>query len=395
MAKKQRPKPFAVGKVRVRVHSGPREDGRWRWRADRPSGFKMVDGKKVEVRQPVWSGWGTKDEAEQAVIDELANRGERFVGPDDIRTVYDLLDVWVADYEKTARSPRTSRHRRYCAERIGRSQLGSVTILGLSRLAIERYRDQAIAGGAAASTTREDLVTLRMAWTWARERGYVPDRSIPVVEQRVTRRDAVYQRVTPRPEEVARVLRYLGDRWEWAYRMVRLLYATGARRHEIAALRWDQIDLERGIITIDAETKTGERRVALHPDVLEEVRSWSRDGELVHGVAEVTAAGSLNERIRRACDALKIRRWSPKGLRQAAVRQLFRMGADPGEESALIGHSAKIALKHYDEVYEEDLLAVVERAKLGVLPEVEPEEEDEPELDNVVNLSAHLSKIRR
>src|SRR5690606_2033780 len=139
------------------------------------------------------------------------------------------------------------------------------------------------------------------------------DRSIPVVEQRVTRRDAVYQRVTPRPEEVARVLRYLGDRWEWAYRMVRLLYATGARRHEIAALRWDQIDLERGIITIDAETKTGERRVALHPDVLEEVRSWSRDGELVHGVAEVTAAGSLNERIRRACDALKIRRWSPKG----------------------------------------------------------------------------------
>lgn len=65
MKKPARPKPFAVGRVRVRVHSGPRaEDGRWRWRADRPAGTR--GGR--DVRETVWSGWGTRDEAEQEVL---------------------------------------------------------------------------------------------------------------------------------------------------------------------------------------------------------------------------------------------------------------------------------------------------------------------------------------
>lgn len=385
MAKVKRPKPIQVGKVRIRVHSGPREDGRWRWRADRAAGYRTLeDGRKVERRVSIWSGWGTPDEAEDETIKALAERGETFVSPEDLRTVHDLLDVWVADYEKRVRSPNTSRHRRYCADRIGPSELGAVVLTQLSRHAIERYRDQQLAKGAAASTTREDLVTLRMAWTWARERAYVPDREIPVVKMSVTRRDAVYNRYTPKLDEIAKVLWYLRDHWEWAYRAARLLFATGARRHEIAQLRWDRVDLEGGFIRIPDETKTGERLVALHPDVVAELRTWSRDTELVHGVAEITAHGTLNNRIRAACKALDLPLWSTKGLRYAAVRQMFRSGADPGEEGAQLGHSPKVALRHYDEVSAEELAEAVKRARLGVLPERPPEQLPE----NVVDLAS-------
>lgn len=364
----KRPKPIAVGKVRVRVHSGPRKDGRWRWRADRPAGFRLVEGRRVDVREPIWSGWATPDEAEAAVIATLAGRGEAHVGHDDVRTVFDLLDVWIADYELRARSPRTSRHRRYCAERLGRHAIGAVAIGRIDRAAIERYQREALLAGAA-STTREDLVTLRMAWAWARERELVPDRPMPVVQQRVTCRDAVYNHYTPSVGEIAQVLWYLADHWPWAYRAARLLFATGARRHEIAGMEWEQLDLDAGVARIAADTKTGERLIALHPDVVAELRTWPREAELVHGVAASTATGTLNNRIRAACEALKLPRWTCKGLRSAAVRQLFRRGADPGEESAQIGHSPKVALRHYDEVSAEELADVVERTGLGVLPE--------------------------
>jgi integrase len=376
VGKDKRPAAFAVGKVRVRVHSGPREDGRWRWRADRATG--VVAGK--ERREAVWSGWGTREEAEQAVIDRLAEKGERFVGASDIRTVYDVLDVWIADYEPRCRSPRTARHRRYCAERLGKSELGSVLIGQIGRRAIERYRDQAMTTGAA-STTREDMVTLRMAWSWARERGYVPDLDIPTVEVRVRRQDAVYGRYTPRLEEIARVLADLKVRSPSAYRAARLLFATGARRHEIARLRWDQVDLVRGVVQIGEDTKTGGREVALHPDVVAELRTWERDGELVHGASVHAGEGSLNNRIRAACKALGLPVWSAKGLRQAAVRQLYRTGSDPGVAGAQLGHSPKVALKHYDEVRAEDLAVAVARAGLGVLPAIPPPEAEGKVID--------------
>lgn len=379
----KRPKAFAVGKVRVRVHSGPDADGRWRWRADRAAGVRTVDGRRVEHRETVWSGWATRDDAEQQVIQALAGRGERFIGPEDIRTVYDLLDVFVADYEGRARNERTAKHRRASAERLGRSELGPVVLSQLVRRSVERYRD---ASGHAPSTIREDLTTLRMAWNWGRERQVVPDRDLPTVEHRVTRKDAVYCKHTPTIGEIAAVLYYMAPRWPWAYRMVRLLFATGARRHEIASLRWDQVDLEAGIIRIGDATKTGARVVALHADVVTEIARWPRETELVHGAAESTAAHTINDRLMLACRALGVTRWTAKGLRQAAVRQLYRSGADPGEAGAQLGHSPQIALRHYDEVRAEDLVEAVKRASLGVLPE------GPPRTDNVLPFGARKGR---
>lgn len=365
MVKQRRPKPFAVGRVRVRVHSGPRKDGRWRWRADKAAG--MAAGK--ERREPVWSGWGSRDEAEQAVIKALQEHPDVDTPIKEMRTVFDLLDFYVAYLEdRPDLSPRTVRHRRYCAERIGKHELGSVAISRLTARAMETYRDQVLRGGAAASTTREDLITVRAAWTWARERGHVPDRTLPVVKVRVRPQDAVYNRYTPSAAELVGVLRYLAQ-WPWARRVAYLLWATGARRQEVADLRWDQVDLEARLIRLSG--KTGTRPVPLHPNVVAELRTWPRETELVHGVAPQTAAGAINERIRRACDALELPRWSVHGLRRAAVMRLYRGSVDPAVAGAIMGHSAKVALEHYRQVADADLADAVMRTGMGVLPDDE------------------------
>lgn len=363
MPKSPRPKPFAVGKVRVRVHSGPREDGRWRWRADRPSGVR--EGK--EIREAVWSGWGDRDEAEKAVLGVLTTRGEEPAeGAAEVRTVIDLLEVWRADARLGDKSERTTMGRKGCAERL------CITAYGLADVRLDRLDRRALdrfvrAYEGAPSTLRQDLGALRQAWAWGRERGYVPDKDLPRV--RVRGQEPAYSRYTPTPEEVAAVLAHVRDRAEWPARALYLLWATGCRPGEIATLAWPSLDLTRGIVVVRG--KTGERRVALHPEVVAEIRTWERVGTTVCGVRPATVRSRLHDYLRDACKDLEIERWSPYGLRRAAVSHLYRAGEDPSVSAALLGHSPAVALRHYRQVRDEDLRAVVRRTGLGLLPVAE------------------------
>ena len=249
----RRPKPFAIGRVRVRVHSGPRSDGRWRWRADRAANR---DGR--EHRDAVWSGWGTREEAEAAVLAALTETGEVYQTADDVRTVRDLLEVWVADVSAHDRSPATTRARRGSAVRLVEQPVGGVHLTRLDRRAL----DALVRGHSGApSTLRSDMISLRAAWAWARERDLVPDRDLPRVTVSVRREDAVYSRYTPTPAEVGAVLERLrGYRTRppgWPWRAVLLLYATGCRPGEIATLTWDRVSDG----AVEVRGKTGRRRV--------------------------------------------------------------------------------------------------------------------------------------
>ncbi len=341
---KKRPTPFAVGRVRVRVHSGPREDGRWRWRADRQAG---------PTREHVWLGWGTRDEAEAAVIQVLAQVGDPQADLQAVSTVHDLLDCWVRSQEdRSDVSAFTRSACRLAAARLS-GVIGDVRVDRVDRRVLERYRDRS---GDAGATVARGLKYLRQAWRWGRELGVVPAVDLPSV--RVARQDPVRTRYTPTRAEVASILGRVSPLVRMA---LVLLSTTGARVSEITTLRWRTVTPDCGSIRVDG--KTGPRDVALHPSVSRELARWGegrrRDDALVVEVSPQQIGRVL------AQHSPAHGRISPNGLRRHVVDVLYG-SAGPDVAAQQLGHSAHTAMAIYRQVTEGDRRKAVVRAGLGV-----------------------------
>lgn len=81
-------------------------------------------------------------------------------------------------------------------------------------------------------------------------------------------------------DEIADLLRTLsklqdeGDLSRELATAVRLLLLTGARKSEISDLRWDEIDLDRGLITLGAlRSKTGRKRIVLSTAAVDDLKA--------------------------------------------------------------------------------------------------------------------------
>lgn len=75
-----------------------------------------------------------------------------------------------------------------------------------------------------------------------------------------------------------------------ALTIIRLLLLTGARRKEIEALRWDEIQLERGVLEL-SDSKTGEKTVNLPQAAREILKAYPRE----HGSPFVFPAASIRK----------------------------------------------------------------------------------------------------
>jgi integrase len=79
---------------------------------------------------------------------------------------------------------------------------------------------------------------------------------------------------------------------------IRLLLFTGARLREILHLRWDQVDLERGLVVVSqhkTSRRTGTKTIVLNSPALEVLKSIERSG--IHVIAG-ESAGRPNEKPR-------------------------------------------------------------------------------------------------
>ena len=173
-------------------------------------------------------------------------------------------------------------------------------------------------------------------------------------------------------EELGRFMAALQTRWPQWYALVFTQFATARRFGEVSALRWEDIDEERGVIKIRraqwrgivSTTKT-DRPVAvpLTDELRQVIRAWRQ--ELVRKQHRHLATGWLfpsqkgTPHINASCmrkaflDCLEMigvaRRFSSHGLRRTA-NDLLRRVATGEVTRAITGHMTAAMTEHYSHV---------------------------------------------
>lgn len=367
------PAPFHVGvdpTYTVRAIDGPDGEGRFRWRLEW----------YIQRRQRTAAlGWLTRPDAQRAgqLRASAGDTAPRARSAPTLRTVQDLLELWVGEQEARADlEPRSLVAYRLHAEHLA-GHLGDVHIARLDSGDLARYRDTRmresgerryptgtvlkICQGASPRTVFHELLLLATAWKWARLRGWV-DRPLP--EWRVRLKDPGPKPV-PTEADIARMVGMLSG---WPRMALILCWATGARISEIGTIRRRDVSLQRQTIELDG--KTGSRTIPISADVAAELRRWMEmlpdipDGWLL-GVRRSTVSMVASIHWRPVAEALGIETPTGHGARRAVVDRLARAGVDVATGAALLGHSPMTQLRYYRQPTQADMVDAVASARLG------------------------------
>lgn len=276
-------------------------------------------------------------------------------------TVADLLDRYMRDVSPAKRSHASDKGR----SRTLRTHLGlyKLTVLTSPRLAA--YRDKRLKSVSPATVVHELNMLNRVLTLATREWGIVLSGGVPkVIKPRLpVGRDRRVQ-----PAEVQAIIDatesdVLGD-------IVRFAIATGMRRGEILALRWECVDLRRRTVYVPL-TKTDTPRTVPLSTTAVAVLQARRDAGCAAPFAmtdsavsrafcrAVRRARAMYESTCRVLDRPIDPRWLVDirlhDLRHEATSSFFERGLNVVEVASITGHKTLAMLQRYTHLRAEDL----------------------------------------
>jgi integrase len=227
-----------------------------------------------------------------------ANKGNTATGTE---TVSDLLDQFIEHAASIGRSPTTLRKYRSIVETVLRPELGRIKLSKLTARDLDRLYSKLTEKGNKATTVRR-VHSLIGASLHQAERWELVDRN---VSRNATPPTVHAAEVTaPSPDEVQRIIE-VAETIEPALASLLLLAAlTGARRGELCALRWSDVDWQARTLHVarsvyetagggwaEKSTKTHQgRRIGLDELGLEILRRHRYQVDALAGELDVTLA---------------------------------------------------------------------------------------------------------
>lgn len=255
----------------------------------------------------------------------------------------------------------------------------------IARLDLHPYVIRCYEEGFAPRTIALDVTIAKMMFRWARSERLVPQEAVlRAPKLKIDANRFVLNHRTPTPSEAKKAIDAM-PRDDW--RLAALVIArTGARIGEVITLRSCDVDLHDGKLAfgaIEGASKTGLRYFPLDKETARDLAGRVGKGEepLFHfegtgnrgkGRTVVGRIQGLGRRLKWACDAAGVPRFSPHGLRRMVVARLMRARVDPATAATLTGHSIEVMLMHYQCVTDEDRREAAERANLAVLEDPPP-----------------------
>jgi len=297
-------------------------------------------------------------------------------------TVTELLDQWLAHLETLGRSPTTLREYRAIARRVVRPELGTVKVRALTARQLDTLYAKLTAKGNKATTVRRvhALIgaALHQAEKWdmvefnvARKATPPPVRSEPVT--------------APSPDDVRAIVAAAEELDPGLANLLLLGALTGARRGELCALRWSDLDLEARTLRIarsifesagggwgEKDTKTHQGRTVSLDDLGLEI--LARHRRLVDDTArqldlEVLADGFVFSRSPVGAEPVRpgiVSKFTRKvateagvdthlhALRHFSATQAIAAGFDPTTVASRLGHrDSAITLRVYSHALEQ------------------------------------------
>jgi integrase len=229
------------------------------------------------------SGFKLERDAEAALLRVRQQLEQGLAAPPDPRTLTEFMDQWFEEYATPNCSPKTVERYRELAKKVTQ-QLGPVQLEKITPLQLQRVYNQLL--NSPAKTGRPPSVK-----TVRHVHGLIHVAFETAVKWRILKSnpsDACT--LPPVPEREAQVLDYDQTAMfieacqdHWMGDLIFVAAATGARRGELLALRWPDVDLSNGVLTIRSsleQTKKSEmrfketkgrqiRRIALKGEIIE------------------------------------------------------------------------------------------------------------------------------
>jgi integrase len=341
--------------------------------------YKTADGRRKRYRRDAQVQTRAAAKAEHArLLRQLGEAGDLLPDakePDSSR--YTFSDA-VAHYRRTHAATHLKASTRRGYDRVIDAEL----VPRFSKLSLKRVDRQAVsemdaelAGDGLKPATRANVqVVLRSVLRAAVEGGLLDE--MPRLFRLPRPGQSVVQ--TLHPDEVEAVLKAAHESQRVAFALA--AYA-GLRAGEVRGLRWSDVDLKRGVLTVrrsvvhgvEGPPKSGNGRVVpiaapLRPylKALRKARKspWSEVALTRYG--KPWSDGGLTQAFERARDRAKLSGWTFHSLRHFFITELCRRGAPTMVVKQLAGHSELSTTQRYAHMVASDLGAAI--ALFGAQP---------------------------
>lgn len=138
---------------------------------------------------------------------------------------------------------------------------------------------------------------------------------------------------------------------------------AGLRRGELFHLTWDLVDLDRGILTVPPEGKTGRRFIPINSAARQAIEVLHRQSDGSRYVAYRTEAetDSRNERFQRIVRRAGVLKFRWHDIRHTFASRLVMAGVDLRTVQQFMGHKSIVTTMRYAHLSPEHGKAAIER----------------------------------
>lgn len=304
------------------------------------------EGRRYRIRSPENSRAGAK--AYEAVVAHRLTNGELATPPAPapprvVMRFAAFSRYWFDTYVRTSNKPSSQRSRAHMLRNHLVPAFGGIALNEIATRHVEAYKAEKIRGGLSPKTVNEHLGILSKCLRDAR------DWDVPVGNLNIRRLRAPKPsyHFLSRPDAARLLAAFRSDRWR---AMATLALHTGLRVGELFGLRWEDIDLESGLLSVRQSVVRGiigtpksdrERHVPLDAQATAALSAVPRSGTFVfhredgRPLALSTAEGAL----RRACARAGLRVIGWHVLRHTYASWLAATGTPVPAIQQLLGHS--------------------------------------------------------